>query len=295
MCATARAREGQGVRNGLCTGGALRINSLSGAVCTGRVRNGVCARSTACAQRRVCKRGGGPAWQVACAQGLVRGGGGWGERATGCARGRGEGVGGVRNGLCAGARGRAQRVVHPGGEGVGGVRNGLCAGGGGRAQRVVHPGGGGCATGCARRGGGGCAQRVVRGGKGKMSSAGVSLLLLLLSHVRLKSRHAKKSHVSSSFRSPRPPQVNVDKISSQMLITYHIVTLFAAWIDLFVSIHCLFFKTFLEQQLFFTTECLQPLDGGTTKLSHLLLYCRWSVNGISQNEMFRPAVLNGTD
>ena len=125
MCAAARAREGQGVRNGLCTGGALRINSLSGAVCTGRVRNGVCARSTACAQRRVCKRGGGPAWQVACAQGLVRGGG--------------------------------------------------------RAQRVV------------------------RGGKDKMSSAGVSLLLL--SHVRLKSRHAKKSHVSSSFRSPRPPQV----------------------------------------------------------------------------------------
>ena len=92
VCATARAREG--VRNGLCTGGALRINSLSGAVCTGRVRSGVCARSAACAQRRVCKRGGGPAWQVACAQGLggvrdglCRGGGG-GERATGCAPGR---------------------------------------------------------------------------------------------------------------------------------------------------------------------------------------------------------------
>ena len=141
----------QRVCNGLCAGGAgcaqrrvrwgaARSNSLSGAVCTGRARSGVCARSTACVQAggRAC------AWQVACAQkGLCGGGvrrlvpgGGWGERATGLCTGTGGG-GGVRITGCARGRGAT-------GCGRGGRAHRGCAPGGGRAQRVVRGGGGGC-------------------------------------------------------------------------------------------------------------------------------------------------------
>ena len=147
---------------------------------------------------RLCAGGGGRAQRVVhggvCATGCARGGGGGraerGGRARRVVRLCAGGGGGVRNGLCMG----------------GGVRNGLCMGGG-RAERVVHGGGGAGVRNGLCAGGGRCAQRVVRGGKDKMSSAGVALMPL--SHVRLKSRHAKKSRMSSksSFRSPHPPQV----------------------------------------------------------------------------------------
>ena len=202
-----RVVRGSGVRNALCAGG--------GDLC---LAGGVCARACAEGGGRAqwLGSGGGMVCAGGCAQRVVRGGarpvpGRWHVHKAGlvCAQRRAR-------------RGGAQRVVRGGGGGAQRVARGgeVCATGcarGACAQRVggaapvpgrwhVHKGlCGVCvrATACAREGGGVCAL-CAGGGRGVRNGlcarGGAQQLVPGKGRVP-----QKKSHMSSSFRSPRPP------------------------------------------------------------------------------------------